>query len=62
VCDELKVLEVRNWKGLSMDRKTLSEEEQFYLFMYGCETWSLSLREERLLRAFETECVGENFI
>ena len=24
------------------------------VFLYGCETWSLTLREERKLRVFET--------
>ena len=24
--------------------------------LYGCETWSLTLREERRLRAFENRC------
>jgi hypothetical protein len=27
--------------------------------LYGCETWSLSLREERRLRVFENRILGE---
>ena len=27
--------------------------------LYGCETWSLTLREERKLRVFEIWCSGE---
>jgi hypothetical protein len=26
--------------------------------LYGCETWSLTLREERMLRAFENRVLG----
>jgi len=29
------------------------------LVLYGCETWSLTLREERRLRMFENRVVGE---
>jgi len=28
--------------------------------LYGCETWSLTLREERRLRVFENSVLGEN--
>jgi len=28
-------------------------ELQYCLVLYGCETWSLTLREERRLRVFE---------
>ena len=27
--------------------------------LYGCETWSLTLKEERRLRVFENGCSGE---
>jgi hypothetical protein len=27
--------------------------------LYGCETWSLTLREERRLRVFENRVLGE---
>jgi hypothetical protein len=30
--------------------------------MYGCETWSLILREERRLRVFENRVLGKLFI
>jgi len=29
--------------------------------MYGCETWSLTLREERRLRAFENRVLRRVF-
>jgi len=29
--------------------------------MYGCETWSLTLREERRLRVFENRVLGRVF-
>jgi hypothetical protein len=29
--------------------------------LYGCETWSLTLREERRLRVFENRVFGEIF-
>jgi hypothetical protein len=29
--------------------------------MYGCETWSLTLREERRLRVFENRVLGRIF-
>jgi hypothetical protein len=29
--------------------------------LYGCETWSLKLREERMLRAFENRVLGRIF-
>jgi hypothetical protein len=31
----------------------------FPVVLYGCETWSLTLREERRLRVFEKGCWGE---
>ena len=30
-----------------------SKEDLYYYILYGCETWSLTLREERRLRVFE---------
>ena len=32
-----------------------------YNVLYGCETWSLTLREERRLRVFETRCFRRIF-
>ena len=29
--------------------------------LYGCETWSLTLREERRLRMFENGVLGRTF-
>ena len=29
--------------------------------LYGCETWSLTLREERRLRVFENRALGRIF-
>ena len=31
------------------------------VFSYGCETWSLTLREERRLRLFENRVLREMF-
>ena len=31
-----------------------------YVVLYGCETWSLTLREERKLRVFENMVLEEN--
>jgi len=31
------------------------------LFLYGCETWSLTLREDRRLRVFENRVLGKIF-
>jgi len=31
------------------------------LFVYGCETWSLKLKEERRLRVFENRVLGGIF-
>jgi len=31
------------------------------MFLYGCETWSLTLREERRLRVFENRVLGRVF-
>ena len=30
-----------------------------HVVLYGCETWSLTLREERKLRVFENMVLGE---
>jgi hypothetical protein len=30
--------------------------------LYGCETWSLTLREERRLRVFENRVLGRVFL
>jgi hypothetical protein len=30
--------------------------------LYGCETWSLTLREERRLRVFENKSAEEDFL
>jgi len=32
-----------------------------YLVLYGCETWSLKLREERRLRVFENRMLRRIF-
>jgi hypothetical protein len=29
--------------------------------LYGCDTWSLTLREERRLRVFENKVLGKTF-
>jgi hypothetical protein len=33
-----------------------------FLYTYGCETWSLTFREERRLRVFENRVVGRIFV
>jgi len=33
----------------------------FHVFLYGCETWSLTLREERRLRVFENRVLRRIF-
>jgi len=33
----------------------------FYKVLYGCETWSLTLREERRLRVFENRVLRRVF-
>jgi len=38
---------------LSKNLKVMIENYTFACFLYGCETWSLTLREERKLRVFE---------
>jgi hypothetical protein len=32
-----------------------------YLVLYGCETWSLTLREEHRLRVFENRVLSRTF-
>jgi len=32
-----------------------------YVVLYGCETWSLTFREERKLRVFENRVLGRIF-
>jgi hypothetical protein len=39
--------------------KTLTSE--LYTFLYGCETWSLTLREEHRLRVFENRVLRRIF-
>jgi hypothetical protein len=34
---------------------------QYMIQMYGCETWSLTLREERRLRVFENKVLRRIF-
>jgi hypothetical protein len=33
-------------------------DERLPVVLYGCETWSLTLREERKLRVFENRMLG----
>ena len=59
-----KLFTVLKWENLA-DRK--HEKRKNYMLiiyrtiilpvvLYGCETWSLTLREERRLRVFENRC------
>ena len=34
----------------------VSQKVILFVVLYGCETWSLTLREERRLRVFENVC------
>jgi len=34
----------------------------FLVILYGCETWSLTLREERKLRVFENKVLRRIFV
>jgi hypothetical protein len=36
-------------------------DTEFALFLYGCETWSLTLREEHRLRVFENRVLRRIF-
>ena len=53
---------VQNFLSSSLLSKTLKIKIHVYttiilpVVLYGCETWSLTLREERRLRVFETGC------
>ena len=43
------VFRYREWTGMAQDR----DRWRRLVSAYGCETWSLTLREERKLRVFE---------
>ena len=47
----------REWIDLAEDRNQWRAYVRAVV-LYGCETWSLTLREEHRLRVFETKCFG----
>ena len=44
---------IETYLGVILHCLPLLSIEFFVLILYGCETWSLTLREERKLRVFE---------
>jgi hypothetical protein len=42
-------------------RLRVNDKENVAVVLYGCETWSLTLREERRLRAFENRVLRRIF-
>ena len=49
-----------NRKGLFSDSEFM-RPSVYRCFVYGCETWSLTLREERGLRVFENRMLRRIF-
>ena len=45
----------------SDDRNLLTPSGETNVLLYGCETWSLTLREERRLRVFENRVLRKVF-
>jgi hypothetical protein len=43
---------------VSFSRRTLFRGVSFLLVLYGCETWTLILREERKFRVSENRMLG----
>jgi hypothetical protein len=42
--------------GRMIAKKIINTELQLSAVLYGCESWSLTLREEHRLRVMRTEC------
>ena len=53
---------VQNPLSSSLLSKNLNIEIILPVVLYGCETWSLTLREERRLRAFESRVLRRIFV
>jgi hypothetical protein len=53
-------------KGILLTNIVLNQNvalvSYFVLFLYGCETWSLTLREERRLRVFGNRVLRRIFV
>ena len=54
-------LSVQNLLSSSLLSKFLKIKIVFPVVLYGCETWSLALREERRLRVFENRVLRRIF-
>ena len=52
---------VQNLFSSSLLSKKLKIKIYIYIVLYGCETWSLTLREERRLRVFENRVLRRVF-